>query len=101
MLAFPAAALNAAAQDEGVPGLYIQYHAHYLAGLILDPDGHRLPDNYVDPYYLQDLKRRVAVARVGGKLFAFRFTCGVVQRILELKQNTAGVVAKYGPACFP
>jgi 3-phenylpropionate/trans-cinnamate dioxygenase ferredoxin component len=34
-------------------------------------DGARLPDNYVNPYYLQDLKRRVAVARVGGKLFAF------------------------------
>jgi 3-phenylpropionate/trans-cinnamate dioxygenase ferredoxin component len=30
-----------------------------------------LPDNYVNPYYLEDLKRRVAVARVGGKLFAF------------------------------
>lgn len=34
-------------------------------------EGARLPDNYVNPYYLEDLKRRVAVARVGGKLFAF------------------------------
>jgi nitrite reductase/ring-hydroxylating ferredoxin subunit len=34
-------------------------------------DGTRLPDNYVNPYYLEDLKRRVAVARVRGKLFAF------------------------------
>lgn len=33
--------------------------------------GSRLPDNYVNSYYLEDLKRRVAVARVGGKLFAF------------------------------
>ena len=33
--------------------------------------GSMLPDNYVNPYYLEDLKRRVAVARVGGKLFAF------------------------------
>jgi nitrite reductase/ring-hydroxylating ferredoxin subunit len=30
-----------------------------------------LGDNYVNPYYLEDLKRRVAVARVAGKLFAF------------------------------
>jgi 3-phenylpropionate/trans-cinnamate dioxygenase ferredoxin subunit len=34
-------------------------------------DAASLPDNYVNPYYLEDLKRRVAVARVGGKLFAF------------------------------
>jgi nitrite reductase/ring-hydroxylating ferredoxin subunit len=34
-------------------------------------DGARLPDNYVNSYYLQDLKRRVAVVRVGGELFAF------------------------------
>jgi acyl-CoA thioesterase YciA len=30
VLAFHAAALYAAGQDEGVPGLYIQYHAHYF-----------------------------------------------------------------------
>ena len=30
-----------------------------------------LPANYVNPYYLADLKRRVTVARVGGKLSAF------------------------------
>jgi len=34
-----------------------------------------LPDNYVNPYYLADLKRRVAVARVGGKLSAFDELC--------------------------
>jgi nitrite reductase/ring-hydroxylating ferredoxin subunit len=34
-------------------------------------DASRLPDNYVNPYYLEDLKRLVAVARVDGKLFAF------------------------------
>jgi nitrite reductase/ring-hydroxylating ferredoxin subunit len=33
-------------------------------------DSAGLPDNYVNAYYLKDLKRRVA-ARVGGKLFAF------------------------------
>jgi nitrite reductase/ring-hydroxylating ferredoxin subunit len=30
-----------------------------------------LADNYVNPYYLEDLKRRIAVARITGKLFAF------------------------------
>jgi 3-phenylpropionate/trans-cinnamate dioxygenase ferredoxin component len=34
-------------------------------------DGTGLPDNYLNSYYLEDLKRRVAVARVDGKLFAF------------------------------
>ena len=35
----------------------------------------RLPENYVNPYYLDDLKRRVAVARVGGKLYALDDLC--------------------------
>ena len=35
----------------------------------------RLPDNYVNPYYLPDLKRRVAVARVRGALYAFDEQC--------------------------
>jgi nitrite reductase/ring-hydroxylating ferredoxin subunit len=35
----------------------------------------RLPDDYVNPYYLDDLKRRVSVARVGGKLYAFDDLC--------------------------
>ena len=35
----------------------------------------RLPDGYVNPYYLQDLKRRVSVARVDGKLYAFDDLC--------------------------
>jgi nitrite reductase/ring-hydroxylating ferredoxin subunit len=30
-----------------------------------------LADNYVNPYYLEDLTHRVAVARIAGKLFAF------------------------------
>ena len=30
-----------------------------------------LPDNYVNPYYLEDRKHRVAVARVRGQLYAF------------------------------
>lgn len=36
----------------------------------LDDTG-KLPDNYVNSCYLDDLKRRVSVARAGGKLYAF------------------------------
>ena len=35
----------------------------------------QLPDSYVNPYYLEDLKRRVSVARVGGSLYAFDDLC--------------------------
>ena len=35
----------------------------------------RLPENYVNPYYLEDLKKRVSVARVQGKLYAFEDLC--------------------------
>ena len=35
----------------------------------------RLPDGYVNPYYLDDLRRRVAVARVAGNLYAFDDLC--------------------------
>jgi 3-phenylpropionate/trans-cinnamate dioxygenase ferredoxin component len=35
----------------------------------------RLPEDYVNPYYLADLKRRVSVARAGGKLYAFDDLC--------------------------
>jgi nitrite reductase/ring-hydroxylating ferredoxin subunit len=38
-------------------------------------DAGKLPDNYVNPYYLEDLKRRVSVARTGGKLYAFDDLC--------------------------
>jgi nitrite reductase/ring-hydroxylating ferredoxin subunit len=38
-------------------------------------DARALPDNYVNPYYLEDLKKRVSVARVGGKLYAFDDLC--------------------------
>jgi nitrite reductase/ring-hydroxylating ferredoxin subunit len=34
-------------------------------------DGTNLRDNYANPYYLEDIKWRVAVARVGTALFAF------------------------------
>jgi|SRR5580704_12940926 nitrite reductase/ring-hydroxylating ferredoxin subunit len=41
-----------------------------LSYRILGPSA-ELPDNYVNPYYLEDLRHRVAVARITGKLFAF------------------------------
>jgi 3-phenylpropionate/trans-cinnamate dioxygenase ferredoxin subunit len=34
-----------------------------------------LADDYVNPYYLEDLKRRVAVARIAGALYAFDDLC--------------------------
>lgn len=34
-----------------------------------------IPNDYVVPYYLGDLKRRVSVARVGGRLYAFDDLC--------------------------
>ena len=40
----------------------------------LDEAGN-LPDNYANPYYLRDLRRRVTVARVAGKLYAFDDLC--------------------------
>jgi 3-phenylpropionate/trans-cinnamate dioxygenase ferredoxin component len=35
----------------------------------------QLPDNYVNPYYVDDLKHRVSVARIGDKLYAFSDQC--------------------------
>jgi nitrite reductase/ring-hydroxylating ferredoxin subunit len=35
----------------------------------------RLPEGYVNAYYLKDLKRRVAVARVGGAVYTLDDLC--------------------------
>ena len=35
----------------------------------------RLPEAYVNPYYIDDLKRRIAVARISGELYAFDDLC--------------------------
>jgi hypothetical protein len=35
----------------------------------------RLPEAYVNAYYIDDLKQRIAVARVTGKLYAFDDLC--------------------------
>ena len=34
-----------------------------------------IPDDFVVPYYLDDLKLRISVARVNGRLFAFDDLC--------------------------
>ncbi len=40
--AFHAAALAAGGGDNGGPGLRPQYHAHYYAAFVIDPDGHNI-----------------------------------------------------------
>jgi catechol 2,3-dioxygenase-like lactoylglutathione lyase family enzyme len=40
--AFHRAALAAAGKDNGAPGLRPQYHAHYYAAFVIDPDGHNI-----------------------------------------------------------
>jgi catechol 2,3-dioxygenase-like lactoylglutathione lyase family enzyme len=40
--AFHRAALAAGGRDNGKPGLRPQYHAHYYAAFVADPDGHRI-----------------------------------------------------------
>jgi len=40
--AFHAAALEAGASDNGVPGMRRIYHPHYYGAYILDPDGHNI-----------------------------------------------------------
>lgn len=38
-------------------------------------DASELGDNQINPYYLEDSKQRVAVARVDGRLYAFQDLC--------------------------
>jgi catechol 2,3-dioxygenase-like lactoylglutathione lyase family enzyme len=40
--AFHAAALAHGARDHGAPGLRPEYHSHYYAAFVLDPDGHNI-----------------------------------------------------------
>ncbi len=40
--AFHGAALAAGGRDDGPPGLRPQYHPHYYAAFVRDPDGHRI-----------------------------------------------------------
>ena len=38
-------------------------------------DGRELSEDSVNPHYVEDLKRRVSIARVGGRLYAFDDLC--------------------------
>jgi catechol 2,3-dioxygenase-like lactoylglutathione lyase family enzyme len=40
--AFYAAALTAGGRDDGKPGVRQEYHSHYYAAFVVDPDGHRI-----------------------------------------------------------
>jgi catechol 2,3-dioxygenase-like lactoylglutathione lyase family enzyme len=40
--AFHAAALAAGGEDNGKPGLRLDYHPHYYAAFVRDPDGHNI-----------------------------------------------------------
>ncbi|QIL91010.1 VOC family protein [Microbulbifer harenosus] len=40
--AFYDAALKAGGKDSGAPGLRPEYHDHYYAAYVLDPDGHKI-----------------------------------------------------------
>jgi 3-phenylpropionate/trans-cinnamate dioxygenase ferredoxin component len=51
-----------------------------MTGLALDTfrtlgPGDDIPNDFVVPYYLDDRKQRIAVARVGGRLYAFDDLC--------------------------
>jgi catechol 2,3-dioxygenase-like lactoylglutathione lyase family enzyme len=41
-LAFHAAAIAAGGKDNGGPGVRAQYHPHYYAAFVFDPDGHNI-----------------------------------------------------------
>ena len=43
-----------------------------------------VPDDFVVPYYLGDLKRRISVARVDGRLYAFDDLCTCGERACPL-----------------
>lgn len=46
---FHRAALAAGGRDNGAPGLRPEYHAHYYAAFVLDPDGHNIEAVCHDP----------------------------------------------------
>jgi 3-phenylpropionate/trans-cinnamate dioxygenase ferredoxin component len=43
-----------------------------------------IPDEFVVPYYLDDLKRRIAVARVADRIYAFDDLCRCAERSCPL-----------------
>jgi len=45
---------------------------------------HAIPNDFVVPYYLDDLKRRISVARVDDRLYAFDDLCTCAERACPL-----------------
>jgi 3-phenylpropionate/trans-cinnamate dioxygenase ferredoxin subunit len=43
-----------------------------------------IPNDFVVPYYLEDLKRRISVARIDGRLYAFDDLCTCADRSCPL-----------------
>jgi 3-phenylpropionate/trans-cinnamate dioxygenase ferredoxin component len=43
-----------------------------------------IPDDFVVPYYLDDLKRRISIARVDGRLYAFDDLCTCAEQACPL-----------------
>jgi len=46
--------------------------------------GDAVPNDFVVPYYVDDLKRRISVARVGDRLYAFDDLCTCADRACPL-----------------
>jgi 3-phenylpropionate/trans-cinnamate dioxygenase ferredoxin component len=46
--------------------------------------GDAIPDGFVVPYYLQHIKRRISVARVDDRLYAFDDLCTCAERACPL-----------------
>jgi 3-phenylpropionate/trans-cinnamate dioxygenase ferredoxin subunit len=46
--------------------------------------GDAIPNDFVVPYYLDDLKRRISVARVDDRLYAFDDLCTCGERVCPL-----------------
>jgi 3-phenylpropionate/trans-cinnamate dioxygenase ferredoxin component len=43
-----------------------------------------IADDFVVPYYVEDIKRRISIARVGGRLYAFDDLCTCAERACPL-----------------
>ena len=46
--------------------------------------GDAIPNDFIVPYYLSDLKRRISVARIDGSLYAFDDLCTCAERSCPL-----------------
>ena len=51
--------------------------------------GDAIPDDFVVPYYLNDRKRRIAIARVDDRLYAFDDLCTCTDQSCPLSVSVA------------